>query len=81
MLKLRSATPADVPLMLEYIRELAEYERAPEKVVARAEDLERYVPRVLRGDGRRRAPRVAHVPRGGRRPAAPHRGRRVRRAL
>jgi GNAT superfamily N-acetyltransferase len=43
MLKLRSAVPADVPLMLDYVRELAEYERAPEKVVARSEDLERYV--------------------------------------
>jgi len=43
MLKLRNATPADVPLMIEYIRELALYERAPEKVVARAEDFARHV--------------------------------------
>jgi GNAT superfamily N-acetyltransferase len=43
MLKLRAAARADVPLMLDYVRELAEYERAPEKVVARAEDLERHV--------------------------------------
>lgn len=43
MLKLRDATRADVPLMLEYVRELAEYERAEEKVVARAEDLERHL--------------------------------------
>ena len=43
MLKLRDATPADVPLILDYIRELAEYERAPEKVVARAEDLRRHL--------------------------------------
>jgi GNAT superfamily N-acetyltransferase len=43
MLKLRHGSPADVPLMLDYIRELAEYERAPEKVVARAEDLERHL--------------------------------------
>jgi GNAT superfamily N-acetyltransferase len=43
MLKLRAAVPADVPLILDYIRELAEYERAPEKVVARAEDLERHL--------------------------------------
>jgi GNAT superfamily N-acetyltransferase len=43
MLKLRDATPKDVPLMLEYVRELAEYERAAEKVVARTEDLERHL--------------------------------------
>jgi GNAT superfamily N-acetyltransferase len=43
MLRLRDATPKDVPLMLEYVRELAEYERAGEKVVARAEDLERHL--------------------------------------
>ena len=43
MLKLRDATPADVPLMLDYIRELAEYERAPEKVVAHAGDLDRHL--------------------------------------
>ena len=43
MLKLRTAVPADVPLILDYIRELAEYERAPEKVVARAEDLARHL--------------------------------------
>ena len=43
MLKLRDAVPADVALMLDYIRELAEYERAPEKAIARAEDLARHV--------------------------------------
>ncbi len=39
MLKIRPATPQDVPLMLEFIRELAEYERSPESAVARPEDL------------------------------------------
>lgn len=43
MLKLRNAGPADIPLMLEYIRELAAYEREPEKVVATAELLDRYL--------------------------------------
>lgn len=43
MLRLRPAVPGDVPLILDYIRELAEYERAPEKVVARAEDLARHL--------------------------------------
>ncbi|MFN2508195.1 MAG: N-acetyltransferase family protein [Chthoniobacterales bacterium] len=31
---IRSATAADVPLILQLIRELAEYERAPDEVVA-----------------------------------------------
>lgn len=43
MLTLREATPADVPLILAYIAELADYERAPEKAVAKAEDLHRYL--------------------------------------
>lgn len=43
MLKLRRAVPADVPLMLDYIRELAEYEKEEDKVVATAELLERHV--------------------------------------
>jgi GNAT superfamily N-acetyltransferase len=34
MLKIRPAIPADVPLILQFIRELAEYERAPEEVQA-----------------------------------------------
>lgn len=34
MLSLRPATPADVPLLLRLIRELADYERAPAAVVA-----------------------------------------------
>ena len=39
MLTLRDALPADVPLILDYIRGLAEYERAPEKAVATEADL------------------------------------------
>jgi len=34
MLTIRPATPADVPLILEFIRELAEYERDPQAAVA-----------------------------------------------
>jgi len=41
MLGIRNASPADIPLILEFIRELATYERAPEQAVARAEDLRR----------------------------------------
>jgi GNAT superfamily N-acetyltransferase len=39
MLKLRPATIKDVPLILELIRALAEYERDPHAAVATAEDL------------------------------------------
>ncbi len=39
MLKIREATPADVKEMLAFIRELAEYERAPEAAVATEADL------------------------------------------
>ena len=39
MLNIRPATPADIPEILAFIRELAEYERAPEQAVASAEDL------------------------------------------
>ncbi len=39
MLSIRPATPEDIPLILEFIRDLAEYERAPEQAVARPEDL------------------------------------------
>ena len=39
---LRAATAADVPLILQFVRELAEYERAPEAAVATADDLVRY---------------------------------------
>ena len=39
MLSIRPATPEDIPLILEFIRELAEYERAPEQAVATPQDL------------------------------------------
>lgn len=38
MLHIRPATPSDCTLMLELVRELATYERAPEQVVATAQD-------------------------------------------
>jgi GNAT superfamily N-acetyltransferase len=38
-LTLRPATPADVPTILRFIRELATYERAPDAVVAAETDL------------------------------------------
>lgn len=41
MLNIRKATPADIPLILELIKELAEYEHAPEEAVATPEDLRR----------------------------------------
>jgi GNAT superfamily N-acetyltransferase len=41
MLNIRRATPDDIPLILEFIRELAEYERAPHEAVATPEDLRR----------------------------------------
>jgi GNAT superfamily N-acetyltransferase len=39
MLHLRPAERADVPLILDFIRQLAEYEREPQSAVATAEDL------------------------------------------
>ena len=39
MLTIRPATPSDVSLILEFIRELAEYEREPQAAVATAADL------------------------------------------
>ena len=42
MLTIRSATPADVPLIQQFIHDLAEYEREPESAVATQEDLLRY---------------------------------------
>ncbi|HYN14206.1 MAG TPA: GNAT family N-acetyltransferase [Terriglobales bacterium] len=39
MLTIRPATSADLPLILEFIRELAEYERDPQAAVATAADL------------------------------------------
>jgi len=41
MLNIRKATPDDIPLILEFIRELAEYERAPAEAVATPDDLRR----------------------------------------
>jgi len=41
MLAIRSATQQDIPLILAFIRELAEYEREPQAAVAQAEDLRR----------------------------------------
>jgi GNAT superfamily N-acetyltransferase len=42
MLNIRNATSDDIPLILQFIRELAEYEKAPEQAVATSEDLRRY---------------------------------------
>jgi GNAT superfamily N-acetyltransferase len=39
MLSIRNATPADAPLILDFIRRLAEYEREPNAVVATEQDL------------------------------------------
>jgi len=41
MLTIRSATVNDIPVILDFIRRLAEYERAPDAVVATEEDLKR----------------------------------------
>lgn len=41
MLTIRPAMPEDIPLILEFIRELAAYEREPQAAVAREEDLRR----------------------------------------
>jgi len=41
MLNIRNASGNDIPLILQFIRELAEYEKAPEQAVARADDLRR----------------------------------------
>jgi GNAT superfamily N-acetyltransferase len=38
-LQIRAATPDDIPEILAFIRELAEYERAPEQAVATRDDL------------------------------------------
>jgi GNAT superfamily N-acetyltransferase len=42
MLSLRAAVPDDTPLILDYIRELAEFEREPEAAVATEADIHRY---------------------------------------
>jgi GNAT superfamily N-acetyltransferase len=39
MLSIRPAVPGDIPLIVELIRELADYEKAPQESVARPEDL------------------------------------------
>jgi GNAT superfamily N-acetyltransferase len=41
MLTIRNASDDDIPLILQFIRELAEYERAPEQAVATGEDMRR----------------------------------------
>ncbi len=41
MLTIRAATESDIPLILDFIRALAEYEREPQAAVATAEDLRR----------------------------------------
>ena len=41
MLNIRNASDDDIPLILQFIRELAEYERAPEQAVATEEDMRR----------------------------------------
>ena len=42
MMKLRPATPEDTPLILQFIRELAEYERDPKAAVATEADILRH---------------------------------------
>jgi GNAT superfamily N-acetyltransferase len=42
MLTIREALKADIPLILDFISELAAYEKAPEQAVATAQDLERH---------------------------------------
>jgi len=43
MLKLRAATPNDIPLILDYIRELADYEKELDKAIATPQDMHRYL--------------------------------------
>jgi len=50
-IRVRPATPADVPLILCLVRELAEYERALEQVVASEQSLERHLFGPRGGDG------------------------------
>jgi GNAT superfamily N-acetyltransferase len=40
-LRIRPATAEDIPLILQFIRDLAEYERSPQSAQATAEDLQR----------------------------------------
>ena len=53
-IKVRPAGRGDVPLVLRFVRELAEYEKAPEQVVATEESLDRF----LFGDGYGKGPMV-----------------------
>lgn len=53
-LRIRPATRDDVPLILQLVRELAEYERAAEQVVATRENLDRF----LFGGGHGKGPLV-----------------------
>jgi GNAT superfamily N-acetyltransferase len=39
MLSIRKASARDIPLILEFIRELAEFERMPDEAIATSEDL------------------------------------------
>ena len=41
MLKIRETTIEDIPLILQFIHDLAEYEKEPQSAVATAEDLKR----------------------------------------
>jgi GNAT superfamily N-acetyltransferase len=43
VLTIEPATRADVPLVLQFIRDLAEYERLQDKVVATEADIERWI--------------------------------------
>lgn len=42
MLTLRPAVPSDIPQILQFIRDLAEYEREPQAAVATAADIQKY---------------------------------------
>jgi GNAT superfamily N-acetyltransferase len=42
-LTIESATPGDLPLVLQFIRELAEYERLQDRVIATEGDLQRWL--------------------------------------
>ncbi len=42
-LSIRPATPADIPLILRFVRELAEYEREPQAAVATPELIQQYL--------------------------------------
>ena len=41
MLNIRNASANDIPVILQFIRELAEYEKAPQQAVATPEDIRR----------------------------------------